>query len=85
MPLLVRATHAAGVATAGKVGWARMSLSHTQIRPGHKADPRWQQGHLYLQLITSLAGNATTTWQFPECPAGGGEGKGALTSISMAV
>lgn len=86
MPLLVRASHAAGVVTAGKVGWTRMSLNHTQIWPGHKADPRWQQGHPYLQLITSLTGNAITTWQLPECldgmGSGGGEGKGALPSVS---
>lgn len=62
MPLLIRATHAAEVATARKVGWARMSLSHSQIWPGHKADPRWQQGHPYLQLLTSLTGDAITTW-----------------------
>lgn len=52
-----------------------MSLSHTQIWPGHKADPRWQQGHPYLQLITSLTGNAITTWQFPECLDGGCGGR----------
>lgn len=60
--LLVRTSHAAGVATAGKVGWARMSLSHTQMQPGYKADPGWQQGHPYLQLFPSLTGDSVTTW-----------------------
>lgn len=59
--------------------------SVTQIQPGYEADPGWQQGHPYLQLIPSLTGDAITTWQFPECPDGGGEGKGALPSVFMAI
>lgn len=87
MPLPVRTTHAAGGATARKVGWART------LRATHShTDTAWAQGRPQVATGPPLStAYHVTDWgchhymvQFPECLDGGGEGRGALPSVFMA-